>query len=136
MSKRRSQITIEGETYLHSSVLEAAEADRDPEGDPDYSPAYQDEYQRLWHEASARAQAAEADRDRQQEKYDVLLDATKNHRCDDRYRNALEQTRAALIALRGLGDCYCEAGAHREYRPHSDACEQARAALADTETAK
>ena len=31
--------------------------------DPDYSPAYQDEYQRLWHEAAARAEAAEAERD-------------------------------------------------------------------------
>lgn len=29
--------------------------------DPDYSPAYQDEYQRLWHEAAARAEAAEAE---------------------------------------------------------------------------
>lgn len=28
--------------------------------DPDYSPAYQDEYQRLWHEASSRAERAEA----------------------------------------------------------------------------
>lgn len=27
----------------------------------DYSPAYQDEYQRLWHEAAARAEAAEAE---------------------------------------------------------------------------
>ena len=29
-------------------------------GDPDYTPAYQDEYQRLWHEAAARAQRLES----------------------------------------------------------------------------
>jgi hypothetical protein len=30
-------------------------------GDPDYTPAFQDEYQRLWHEAAARADRAEND---------------------------------------------------------------------------
>jgi len=43
------------------------------------------------------------------------------------YADALD----ALAELRGLGDCWCEAGAHREYRPHSDACEATRALLAD-----
>ena len=39
-------------------------------GDPDYSPDYQDEYQRLWHEAAARAEAAEAELARLREERD------------------------------------------------------------------
>lgn len=56
--------------------------------DPDYSPAYQDEYQRLWHEAAARAEAAEADvarleRERDEER--VLHDAWR--RDSDAYKD-------------------------------------------------
>lgn len=48
------------------AVDDQREAELNPQyeargGDPDYSPDYQDEYQRLWHEAAARAEAAEAE---------------------------------------------------------------------------
>jgi hypothetical protein len=67
--------------------------------DPDYSPAFQHEYQRLWHEASARAVAAEA----------ALAEA--NQRADGNllaYEGALGTVERANQQARNLADALRE----------------------------
>jgi hypothetical protein len=78
-------------------------------GDPDYSHAYQDEYQALWHAASARAKAAEAERDEAlrrvaaYEQYDVWQGlAAENRRLEAevaRLRETLRLARQDIITV-------------------------------------
>jgi hypothetical protein len=58
--------------------------------DPDYSPAFQHEYQRLWHEASARAVAAET----------ALAEANREQRrWYEHFHTLMQRADAAEIAL-------------------------------------
>ena len=84
-------------------------------GDPDYSPDYQDEYQRLWHEAAGRADAAEAREAR-------LRDGLREHA-----KHELGEKFGA-----DAGDCWCDPFYRGEKWPgHDELCTRIRALLAE-----